>query len=128
MSAGIPGIQAAVPYVLCSDAGAVSDWCQQILGLEERSRWTDDDGIVTNVELRAGDSEVWLDGPVPDWPQRLEGLGSWIGILVDDVDAVYNAIRPRVASLEPPVDREFGARLLTLRDPEGHEWSFIQRT
>lgn len=50
---------------VCADAGAVADWCVEVLGLDERERWPDDDGVVRNVELIAGNSEVWLDGPYP---------------------------------------------------------------
>lgn len=123
----IVGVRGAVPYVFCADAGAVADWCMDVLGFHERGRWTNDDGQVSNVELTLVEAEVWLDGPVPDWDERLSGLGSWIGLMVDDVDAVYEQVRSRVAELDPPVDRAFGTRHLTVRDPEGHEWGFVQR-
>lgn len=109
----IVGVRGAVPYVFCADAGAVADWCMDVLGFHERGRWTNDDGQVSNVELTLVEAEVWLDGPVPDWDERLSGLGSWIGLMVDDVDAVYEQVRSRVAELDPPVDRAFGTRHLT---------------
>lgn len=121
-------VRSAVPYVFCADAGAISDWCQQVLGFTERGRWADDSGVVSNVEITRGNAEVWLDGPVPDWPQRLDGLGAWIGLHVDDVDAVYRELKAKGLDIEPPVDRGFGTRHLTIEDPEGHQWGFIQRT
>jgi uncharacterized glyoxalase superfamily protein PhnB len=87
----------------------------------ERDWWSNDDGAVTNVELTLGGAEVWLDGPVSDWPQRLEGLGSWIGLQVDDLDAVHAHLRDLGVAVEPPVDRGFWTRHLTVVDPEGHE-------
>jgi hypothetical protein len=74
-------VERAVPYVFCADAGAISTWCQQVLGFVERGRWSDDDGAVSNVELTLGAAEVWLDGPVPDWPSgsRVLDLGSGSG-------------------------------------------------
>lgn len=123
----IVGVRGAVPYVFCADAGAVADWCRDVLGFDERGRWTNDDGQVSNVELTLGETEVWLDGPVPDWAERLSGLGSWVGFIVDDVHAVYEQVRSRVAELDPPADHGFGTRQLTVRDPEGHEWGFVQR-
>jgi uncharacterized glyoxalase superfamily protein PhnB len=121
-------VHGAVPYSFCADPEAISTWCQEVLGFTERGRWRDDDGAVSNVELTLGAAEVWLDGPVPDWPQRLEGLGSWIGLQVDDLDAVYAHIRDRSDAVEPPVDRGFGTRHLTVADPEGHQWGLIERT
>lgn len=88
-------VRALIPYVFCVDAGATADWCVHSLGFVERDRWHNEDGIVANVELTVGDNEVWLDGPVPDWNERLHGLSCWVGLVVDDVDAVYEQLRAR---------------------------------
>jgi hypothetical protein len=84
-------VERAVPYVFCADAGAISTWCQQVLGFVERGRWSDDDGAVSNVELTLGAAEVWLDGPVPDWPSgsRVLDLGSGSG------STIWTHPRPR---------------------------------
>ncbi len=61
-------VRGLVPYLFCADPRAVADWCTATLGWTERGRWSNDDGVVTNVELvPGGGGEVWLDGPVPDW-------------------------------------------------------------
>lgn len=70
-----PTVRGVIPYVICADAGAAADWCVEVLGFVERERWPDDEGIVRNVELVVGESEVWLDGLVPDWSARSAGLG-----------------------------------------------------
>ena len=121
-------VRGTVPYVLCADAGAVADWCTAVLGFVERGRWADDDGTVTNVELTVGDSEVWLDGPVPDWRDRGGGLGAWVGLLVDDVDAVHRELTAAGHDVGQPLTRGFGVRELTVTDPEGHQWGFLTRT
>lgn len=122
-----PRLLGAIPYVFCADAGAAADWCVRVLGLTERERWTDDDGVVTNVELVAGDNEVWLDGPVPDWAERTGGLGSWIGLLVGDVDAVHERLAAAGVEVDPPRTREHGVRELAVTDTEGHTWGLVQR-
>ncbi len=121
-------VHGAVPYVFCADAGAIATWCQDVLGFTERGRWTDDNGAVSNVELTLGKAEVWLDGPVPDWPRRLEGLGSWIGLQVEDLDAIHTHLHGLGVAVEPPIDRGFGTRHLTVVDLEGHQWGLIERT
>jgi uncharacterized glyoxalase superfamily protein PhnB len=125
--ATVVAVRGVVPYVFCRDAGAVADWCVSVLGFAERGRWTDDDGVVTNVELTVGDDEIWLDGPVPDWQERLGGLACWVGFLVDDVDAVHSRLAAAGHDVPAPVTRGFGVRQLTVTDPEGHEWGFVTR-
>lgn len=120
-------IRGVIPYVFCADAGAIADWCVETLGLVERERWPDDAGVVRNVELVVGEGEVWLDGPVPDWQCKTAGLGSWIGFLVDDVDAVYGRLCAAGVELDPPRTRDHGVREIAVTDPEGHTWGFVQR-
>ena len=122
-----PRFKGVVPYVFCADAGATADWCVEVLGFAERARWPDDDGVIRNVELTVGTSEVWLDGPVPDWKQNTSGLGSWIGVLVDDVDAIYERLRADGVELDPPRTRDHRVREIGVTDPEGHTWGFVQR-
>ncbi len=122
-----PIVRGIVPYVFCADAGAIADWCVEVLGFVERERWPDDDGVVRNVELIVGDSEVWLDGPVPDWNDKTGGLGSWVGFLVDDVDALHQRLTDAGVTLDPPRTRDHSVREITVTDPEGHAWGFVQR-
>lgn len=122
----VPTIHGVVPYVYCADAGEVADWCVRVLGLKEQGRWYSGD-TVSNVELTAGSNEVWLDGGNPDWPQQMGDLRSWVGFWVEDVDAMYEYVRARTPSVKPPIDRDFGIRMLSVADPEGHEWSFMRR-
>ena len=120
-------VRGAIPYVFCADAGAVADWCVDVLGFVERARWSVDDGVVRNVELVVGDSEIWLDGPVPDWNRKTGGLGSWVGFLVDDVGVVHDRLVAAGVEVDPPRERDHGVREITVTDPEGHGWGFVQR-
>jgi catechol 2,3-dioxygenase-like lactoylglutathione lyase family enzyme len=43
-----------------------------------------------------------------------------LGLAVDDVDAVYEALDPEVTTLSEPRTTESGTRLCFLRDPEGN--------
>lgn len=119
--------RSAIPYVFCVDAGVVADWCVEVLGFVERQRWHDDAGVVRNVELVVGVSEVWLDGPVPDWRDKSGGLPSWVGVLVDDVEAVHDRLTAAGVVLDPPRTRDHGVREIAVTDPEGHVWGFVQR-
>ena len=79
------------------------------------------------VELMVGDSEVWLDGPVPDWNDQTGGHGFWVGVLVDGVNAVHDRLVAAGVELDPPRTRDHAVKEITVTDPEGHGWGFVQR-
>lgn len=119
-------ITGLVPYVFCADAGATADWCVEVLGFTERGRWTNEEGVVTNVDLAVGPNEVWLDGPEPDWRDVKHGLCSWMGLVVADADAKHQELREAGRAVGDLVTR-FGVRQFTVTDPEGHDWGFMTR-
>lgn len=60
---------------------------------------------------------------------RVEARQRWHGDTcltfgVDDVDAVYGALRPRLPTLQPPADAPYGMRQLYLSDPDGYGLCF----
>ena len=117
-----------VPYLFYDDVPAALAWYRRVLGFVERERWTDGEGRVTNAEMTAGDTELWLDGGGRRWfdadgkPARM-----WIGLWVDDVDAAYERVTAAGEQVEAPVDREFGVRMLTVGDPFGYQWGLMKR-
>lgn len=109
------------PYLFVTDASALSDWYQRVFGFTEIERWTDDGGVVVNVALRAGSGELWLDAGRPRQSDQ------WIGVWVDDVDAMYRRVQGAGLDLDPPVDKPYGVRDVLVIDPEGYMWGFIRR-
>lgn len=114
-----------VPYLFYDDAAAAMEWYARVFGFEEIGRWSNDDGKVQNAEMRIGNTELWLDGSGrrKDNDER----PTWIGIWVDDVDAVFARIQAAGIDCEAPVDRDFGVRMLNVPDPMGYLWGFIRR-
>ena len=48
-----------------------------------------------------------------------------LAILVDDVDAHHARVAATGAAIDyPPTDMAYGVREYSVRDPEGHLWSF----
>ena len=76
--------------------------------------------------MHVGETEIWLDGGGKR--QDNDARPMWIGIWVDDVDAVYHRVLAAGVDCEPPVHREFGVTMLTVDDGMGHLWGFIKRT
>lgn len=117
--------QGITPYLFFDDAEAAINWYRDNFGFEEIDRWTDDNGKVANAEMRVGQTEIWLDGSGKQ--KRHDTRPVWIGIWVDDVDAVFEKITANGVECDPPVTREFGVRMLNVDDGLGHLWGFVKR-
>jgi uncharacterized glyoxalase superfamily protein PhnB len=113
------------PYLYYNDAGAASDWLSATFGFEEIERYADEDGKVTNVTMRVGEAELWLDGQGRD-PGSGDRAGPWTMVWVDDVQSLHGRIRDGVECTEP-MDRPWGVREVQVRDPEGLNWGFLER-
>ena len=114
-----------VPYLFYDDVEAAIDWYAHNFGFIELGRWHNEDGKIANAEMRVGKTELWLDGSGKR--QDSDHRPHWIGIWVDDVDVVHARLKERGVDCEPPVDREFGVRMLTVDDGMGYLWGFIKR-
>ena len=119
-----------VPYLFCEDAGMMLDWYSRVFGFVELSRWKDAQGKVTNGEMSVGQTELWLDGNGPAyWEKHGRGPSPWIGVWVDDLDALCARVRDAGVEIADPVDRAFGVRMTgEVVDPAGYHWGFMQRT
>lgn len=112
-----------VPYLFVDDPEKELSWCEDVLGFEVIEVWRDDDGTVENVELGWADTELWLDGG-----GRPDGHGPvWIGVWVDDPDAVHERLLIAGVECDPPRDRPFGVRELQVVDPEGNTFGLMAR-
>ena len=114
-----------VPYLFYDDAAAALDWYSRVFGFEEIGRWTNDEGSIQNAEMRVGKTELWLDGGGKRKSE--DDRPEWIGIWVDDVDAMFVQVQAAGVACEPPVHREFGVTMLTVDDGMGYLWGFIKR-
>ena len=139
--AGWPRISSAVFY---EDAAAAIDWLCGAFGFEVRLRVEGEGGRIEHSELTYGDGliMVGMAGGRADRPERLHcGSPRSIGgvntqclcVFVDDADA--HCARARAAGAvieEEPTTRDHGEeywadRIYRARDPEGHQWFFMQR-
>jgi uncharacterized glyoxalase superfamily protein PhnB len=115
------------PYLLYEDAAAALDWLVTAFGFRERSRHTNDAGLVDHAELEYGGGLVMLGSP--DWftytsPRRSGHLTAVVHVAVDDADAHCARARAAGATIvQEPVDEPFG-RLYKAEDPEGQRWLF----
>jgi uncharacterized glyoxalase superfamily protein PhnB len=121
----IGGVTASLSY---EDAGAMLDWLTRVVGLRERARYVDKDGVVRQAELHAGPTEFWLNGHGPGyWAKLGRKAEGGIVVWVDDVDAHHAYVVAAGVDAPAPKDHDWGARGYTIRDPEGYWWSFLKR-
>jgi uncharacterized glyoxalase superfamily protein PhnB len=115
------------PYLHYDNLDAMIEWLTRVFGFVERGRWVNSQGILRNAELYAGTGEVWLEGDPQYWAQRGRRPEEWIGIWVDDVDAMYDQVTAAGVEATAPQDKFYGIRTFDVIDPEGYTWGFIQR-
>lgn len=54
--------------------------------------------------------------------------GTWVTIIVDDVDAYYEIIKPKGAMImAPPDNKPWNMREMLVKDPDGHILKFGHR-
>lgn len=107
------------------DLGATKQFYREVFGLP--ITFEDDNSAVFNfgntlINLLRIDAAPELIAPAPVAPPEA-GARMQLTIRVDDVDALCAELARRgVALLNGPLDRPWGARTATFRDPGGHIW------
>ena len=119
--------QGLTPYLHYDDLPAMITWLTRVFGFIEKGRWVNESGAVTNAELLAGSTEVWLDGDPDWWKSRHRRPEEWLGVWVSDVEAMHKRVTAAGVSVSPPEAKFYGVRVLQVTDPEGYVWGFMQR-
>lgn len=119
----VGGISAITLFA--EDLAAAKAFYQQVFGLP--IVFEDDNSAVFNfgntlINLLKTDAAPELIAPAPVAPPEA-GARSQFTITVDDVDAICADLQRRgVALLNGPMDRPWGIRTASFRDPGGHIW------
>ena len=127
------GTPTIVPALRYRDApGAVAFLCRAF-GFERRLVVPGAQGEIEHAQLTLGNGMIMLASVRSDAFGRLIKLPAEIGgvetqcayVIVDDIDAHY--ARAKAAGAEIVIDiadQDYGGRVYTCRDPEGHIWNF----
>lgn len=116
------------------DADTAVEWLCRAFGFQEHVVYRNDDGKVMHAELIFGNGMIML-GPdqggefgkkVMTLPERAGGkCTQTIYVIVDDVDAHHaRAAAAGAETIIAPRGESYGGRSYSVRDPEGHAWSF----
>ena len=121
-----------MPTMRYDDAPKMIQWLCDAFGFERRLVVDDGAGKIAHAQLVLGDAMIMLGsarddafGKLQRTPASLGGTTQSPYIIVSEVDSLCEAARTAGAEIVmEPEDQDFGGRLFSCRDPEGHLWNF----
>ena len=122
-SEGKPNIFPALRY---RNGAAAVEWLGKVFGFEKHMVVPGPQGNVAHAEMKLGSGMIMLGsgqhGSASDpWNEVQQG----VYVQVEDVDGHYARARAAGAEIVRPLqDTDYGSREFSVRDPEGHLWSF----
>lgn len=114
------------------DAPRAIRWLCEAFGFEEHLVVPGENGKITHAQLTFGNGMIML-GSVRDGdfdkltcqPDEAGGATMSPYVIVADCDAHYSQAKAAGAEIiSGPEDQDYGGRLYTCKDPEGHLWNF----
>ncbi len=128
-----PTVATVIPTLRYRDAPAAIDWLCNAFGFEKHLVVPGENGTIAHAQLTFGNGMIML-GSVADTefgrnmaqPDELGGRGTQSAyIVVADPDAHYARAKATGAEIVLEIaDQDYGGRLYSCRDPEGHLWNF----
>lgn len=118
-----------MPHLTVSDVPAAIAWYKQAFGMTVRLMLPDENPI--HAELNWQNMVIMLGqagtGGCMTQPPAVTGVACPMGLYLycEDVDAMYQRVREVKGKVQSePTDMFWGDRLFTVKDPDGHEWTF----
>ena len=124
--------QALIPALSVDGGAAALAFYKRAFGATERYRLEEPGGKIAHAELELLGSTLMLADEYPELgfvgPHKLSGSATHLTLYVPDVDAFAARAVEAGAKIERPMRDEFyGDRVVSLRDPFGHQWSIHTR-
>lgn len=128
-----PTLLGIAPYLYYTDAGEALEWLIRVFGFTEKYRYVDSAGAVFQAALLAGETEIQLAAVGSDYWEA-KGVDGPIGqlnvVYTDDVDAQHARVSAEMGEqveVSLPQNQPYGARLFTVQDLGGNNWTFWQQ-
>lgn len=130
---GKAGKARIIPTMRYRDAARAIEWLVRAFGFERHLVVPGEGGAILHAQLTFENSMIMLGtarddefGKLQKTPADVGGVGTQSPyIIVRDVDAHHaRAAAAGAEIVHPPEDQDYGGRLYSCRDPEGHLWSF----
>ncbi len=118
-----------IPTLRYHDAPSAIDFLCRAFGFERHLVVEGEGNQIAHAQLTLDRSMIMIgsarDSTIKP-PAALDGVNTQSPyIIVNDVDAVHARAKAAGATItQEPEDQEYGGRLFSCRDPEGHLWNF----
>ena len=122
-----------IPTLRYNDAAAAIAWLCEAFGFEKHLVVPGEDGTIAHAQLVFGNGMVMLGSACESEFDNLQKPPSTPGgvvtqstyIIVDDADKHYaQAVAAGAEIVIAIKDEDYGGRVYSCRDPEGHVWNF----
>src|SRR5262252_11205711 len=115
-------LRSASPSLTVNDLEKSLGWYRDVLGFGVEETWKNDDGKVMGVSLKAGDVSFMIGQD--DWKKgRDRKKGEGFRIFCEtrkSVDDIAKKIQSKGGTLDQgPTDQPWGARVISVTDPDG---------
>ncbi len=121
-----------IPATRYHDCDAALTFMTDVLGLEPHAVHRGEDGAIVHAEMKLGTGLMmfgpWDKGPFSAFmadPRAAGGETTSIYAVVSDLAARYDRVVAAGAEVIMPLEsQDYGGSNFSVRDPEGHVWSF----
>jgi uncharacterized glyoxalase superfamily protein PhnB len=124
-----------IPTLRYRDAAAAIEWLCAVFGFEKRMVVPGPDGTIPHAQLTFGNGMIMLSSLPQDpsdfdrlmtHPDQTGGAATQASyIVVSDADAIYSRAKEAGARIVYEIkDEDYGGRVFSCLDLEGHFWSF----
>lgn len=121
-----PGVPNIFPALRYKDAPAAIEWLGKAFGFEKQFVVPGENNTVAHAQLRLGAGMIMMGSggkPDPKNPWATEKYGTYV--VVTEIDAHYRRAKAAGADIVRPIaNTDYGSREYSVRDCEGHLWSF----
>lgn len=121
-----------IPATRYRDCEAALAFITGVLGLKEHAVYRDDAGRIVHAQIACG-AGIMMFGPPHDGsfdrlmadPRTAGGETTTIYAVIDDVKAHHDRVAAAGAEIVMPFEaQDYGGVSYSVRDPEGHVWTF----
>lgn len=105
------------PSMRFADPDAALDWLSRAFGFQERAVHRDDQGVIRHAEMALGAGTIMFGQGDP--------TSQGVYVAIDDANAHYERAKAAGAEITREIqDTPYGSREYSVRDLDGHTWSF----
>ena len=122
-----------IPGMRYKDASAAIDWLCRAFGFSRNLVVPDETGGIAHAQLVLGNGMIMLGSAKDEsdydnlvkLPKDVGANTQAVYIVIDEIDEHYrNAVEAGAEVVYEIADQDYGGRLYSALDPEGHLWNF----